>query len=63
MNSIVLCRHPVNLAPVSSRVIIRPFIPSDIQRVTTIIGRVLSLEEAEVQTQLKQVRAELIRCA
>jgi predicted GH43/DUF377 family glycosyl hydrolase len=58
MNSIVLCRHQVNLAPVSSRVIIRPFIPSDIQRITTIIGRVLSLEEVEVQTQLKQVRAE-----
>lgn len=58
MNPIVLCRHQVNLSPVSARVIVRPFIPSEPQRIITIIGRVLALTEEEVVIQLKQVRSE-----
>jgi len=58
MSSISLCRHEVTLLPESARVIIRPFIPSDIQRITTIIGRALALNEEEVIRQLKEVRLE-----
>jgi len=43
-----LGRRELVLAPASSRVIIRPVIPSDRHRVTTIIGRALALTEAEV---------------
>jgi predicted GH43/DUF377 family glycosyl hydrolase len=58
MSSVQLCRHEVTLLPESARVIIRPFIPSDIQRVTTIIGRALALTDDEVVHQLDEVRAE-----
>ena len=33
------------LRPESSRVIIRPFIPGNAQRITTVIGRALALSE------------------
>ena len=58
MSPVRLCRHEVTLLPESARVIIRPFIPSDIQRVTTIIGRALAITEQEVVRQLDEVRAE-----
>jgi predicted GH43/DUF377 family glycosyl hydrolase len=58
MNPVHLCRHEVTLLPESARVIIRPFIPSDIQRVTTIIGRALALTEEEVVRQLDEVRLD-----
>jgi predicted GH43/DUF377 family glycosyl hydrolase len=58
MNTILLCRHPVTLVPESARVIIRPFIPADHVRITTIIGRVLALTEEEAVAQLTSVRAE-----
>ena len=58
MSSINLCRHEVTLLPESARVIIRPFIPADIHRVTTIIGRALALTDDEVVCQLDSVRAE-----
>jgi len=58
MNSLRLCRHEVTLLPESARVIIRPFIPGDTQRVTTIIGRALALTEAEVLGNLAEVRRE-----
>ena len=58
MTSVQLCRHEVTLLPESARVIIRPFIPSDIQRVTTIIGRALALTDDEVVHQLDEVRTE-----
>ena len=58
MNPILLCRHPVTLVPESARVIIRPFIPADHVRITTIIGRVLALTEEEAVAQLTSVRAE-----
>ena len=46
------------LLPDSSRVIIRPFIPGNEQRVTTVIGRALALSEDETERELKGVRAE-----
>lgn len=56
MSPVHLCRHEVTLLPESARVIIRPFIPADIQRLTTIIGRALALTEEEVSRQLASVR-------
>jgi len=58
MIPIRLHRHEVTLLPECARVIIRPFIPSDTQRVITIIGRALALSEEEVASQLLSVRAE-----
>jgi predicted GH43/DUF377 family glycosyl hydrolase len=58
MKSPILCRHDICLHPESARVIIRPFIPADIHRVTTIIGRSLALTEDEVHAELKSVLAE-----
>lgn len=58
MNGIRLTRHDLTLLPDSSRVIIRPFIPSDVQRITTIIGRALALTEEEVECQLAEVKKE-----
>ncbi|MCC6901067.1 MAG: glycoside hydrolase family 130 protein [Polyangiaceae bacterium] len=58
MSPIRICRHEVTLLPQSARVIIRPFVPSDVHRVTTIIGRALALTEEEVVTELAKVRHE-----
>ena len=58
MNPFRLCRHEVTLLPESARVIVRPFIPADVQRVTTIIGRALALSEEEVGSELAAVLAE-----
>jgi predicted GH43/DUF377 family glycosyl hydrolase len=58
MKPILLCRHDLSLTPESSRVIIRPFIPSETYRVTTIIGRALALTESEVGHALDELRAE-----
>jgi predicted GH43/DUF377 family glycosyl hydrolase len=55
---ITLRRHEVILLPESARVIIRPFIPSELHRITTIIGRALALTEEEVLAQLSSVRQE-----
>jgi len=52
MIAIPLRRHDVTLVPESARVILRPFIPSHIQRVTTIIGRALALSEADAERDL-----------
>jgi predicted GH43/DUF377 family glycosyl hydrolase len=46
------------LLPECARVIIRPFIPSDPVRVTTIIGRILALTEEEVNQQYRIVHKE-----
>jgi hypothetical protein len=48
MSRVPLRRHDLTLLPESARVIIRPFIPGEVQRITTIIGRALSLTEQEV---------------
>ena len=58
MNSLLLCRYDLMLAPESSRVIIRPFIPSDPHRIATIIGRTLALTEEEIERELTTLRAE-----
>lgn len=58
MKSAILCRHNLCLTPESSRVIIRPFIPADTQRITAIIGRALALTEDEVKVELGSVLAE-----
>jgi predicted GH43/DUF377 family glycosyl hydrolase len=55
MTPIQLRHHHVSLLPESSRVIIRPFIPSSIQRVTTIIGRALAMTEEEATRDLENV--------
>ena len=56
--SVHVCRHELTLLPESARVIIRPFIPADMHRVTTIIGRALALSEEEVLCELTAVRQE-----
>ncbi len=45
----------VMLRPNSARVLIRPFIPSDPARIVNILGRALSLNEAETEEQLAAV--------
>jgi len=58
MSPVGVRRREVMLNPESSRVIIRPFIPGNEQRVTTIIGRALALSEEEAARELEAVRAE-----
>jgi len=58
MSPIRIRRHEVTLLPESARVILRPFIPADIQRITTVIGRALALTEDEVIRELNAVREE-----
>ncbi len=58
MSPVHLRRHEVTLLPESARVIIRPFIPSEVHRITTIIGRALALTEEEVLCELNAVRQE-----
>ena len=58
MTRLGLRRHEVLLTPESERVILRPFIPSGPQRITTIIGRALALSEEEAERELALVLAE-----
>lgn len=58
MSRVRIRRHEVTLLPESARVIIRPFIPSDANRTTTIIGRALALTEEEAVAELNAVRLE-----
>ncbi len=58
MSLLHLRRHEVTLLPESARVIVRPFIPGEVHRITTIIGRALALTEEEVVIHLAQVRLE-----
>jgi len=58
MNSITILRHEVVLLPDSARVIIRPFIPEDAYRITTIIGRALALSDEEVGRELESILSE-----
>jgi predicted GH43/DUF377 family glycosyl hydrolase len=46
------------LVPQSARVIIRPFIPAGVQRITAIIGRALALSDEETERDLEAVRRE-----
>jgi predicted GH43/DUF377 family glycosyl hydrolase len=58
MSTVRIRRHEVTLLPESTRVIIRPFIPVDVHRITTILGRALALTEEEAVGQLNSVRRE-----
>jgi len=58
MTPINIRRHEVLLLPESNRVLIRPFIPVDPQRVTAILARALSLSEEEVGEKLRNVHHE-----
>jgi predicted GH43/DUF377 family glycosyl hydrolase len=58
MSPVILRRHEVMLVPQDTRVIIRPFIPSGTQRITTIIGRSLALSEEDAARDLEAVRQE-----
>jgi predicted GH43/DUF377 family glycosyl hydrolase len=57
MNTIRITRHHEILRSNSSRVIIRPFVPADPQRMATIIGRALALPETEIDAELDIVRS------
>ncbi len=58
MTSLQLRHHGVALVPESARVILRPFIPSHVQRITTIIGRALALSEADAVRELEAMLRE-----
>jgi predicted GH43/DUF377 family glycosyl hydrolase len=58
MNTTALHRHEIMLLPESSRVLIRPFIPSEKQRIAAIIGRALAFTEEEVIEKLADVHHE-----
>ena len=55
MNTIRLRRHALSIVPQSRRVLLRPFIPSEVHRITTTLGRVLALTEDEVAKELAKV--------
>jgi predicted GH43/DUF377 family glycosyl hydrolase len=48
-------RHEIALLPDSARVIIRPFIPSNVDRLTAVIARALALTEGEVVEEMQRV--------
>lgn len=58
MMPIHLRRHDVRLVPESARVLLRPFIPANAQRITTIIGRALASSEEDAARDLEAVRQE-----
>jgi predicted GH43/DUF377 family glycosyl hydrolase len=58
VSEIRIRRHEGTLLPESSRVIIRPSIPSGPQRVTTTLGRVLAMSEEETAGELQSVLRE-----
>lgn len=58
MTRLRMHRHEITLLPENARVIIRPFISADVQRVVTIIGRALALTEEEVAQELQAVHEE-----
>jgi predicted GH43/DUF377 family glycosyl hydrolase len=58
MTRIIHCRHEIHLEPDASRVVIRPFIPSDPRRIVSIIARALALTQEEVGTEMDFLRAE-----
>ena len=54
----VRIRRQMTFLPDSARVIIRPFIPSDVKIVESVIGRALALSDAEAEYELAIVSAE-----
>jgi predicted GH43/DUF377 family glycosyl hydrolase len=55
MRPLRLRHHDIKLVPQSARVILRPFIPGGVHRITTILGRALALSEAETRRDLAAV--------
>lgn len=51
-------RHAIRLHPDSARVIIRPFVPGDPERIRAILARALCLEEDEVAEELATLLGE-----
>ncbi len=51
-------RRQLKLCPDSTRVLLRPFIPNSAQQVSNVIGRAMSLSDAEVEEVLAEVSAE-----
>lgn len=58
MNPISMFRHEIMLMPDSARVIIRPFIPSEPERLNSIITRAMELTEEEVAAELQIVNRD-----
>ena len=58
MTPVTLRRQEIMLVPQSARVIIRPFIPSSVHLITTIIGRTLALSEEDTTRELNAVLKE-----
>lgn len=58
MNTIRLRRHDLSIAPQNTRVLLRHFIPSEVSRIRTTLGRVLDLTEQEVAQELPKVLKE-----
>ena len=58
MTAIRIRHHEGTLLPESARVIVRPFIPTSVHRITTILGRALALSEAEAARDLEAVLLE-----
>jgi hypothetical protein len=58
MSSIRLHRHEVTFRPESARVIIRPFIPGSVQRITNILHRALAMSDQDAAAQLRMLRME-----
>ena len=58
MSPLHLRRHAISLLPESARVIIRPFIPLNPQRVANIVGRALALSEEAAVQELEYLRQQ-----
>jgi len=58
MNPLHIQPTGVMLRPDNSRVLLRPFIPSNPARIVNIIGRALALSEAETEKELASVMAD-----
>ncbi len=58
MTSLPLHRHELTLIPESSRVIVRPFIPSSTHNITTVIGRALAISEEDASRDLAAMLKE-----
>jgi len=58
MSQVKVRTHDITLVPQSARVIIRPFIPSNVNRILAILGRALALREEEVGRDLEAVLKE-----
>ncbi|HEX8310588.1 MAG TPA: glycoside hydrolase family 130 protein [Chthoniobacteraceae bacterium] len=60
MSTPVVCirRREIKIEPDSSRVLIRPFIPSPPQRIVNVLGRGMSLSEEETERELARIMEE-----